>query len=85
MNEEKIQELLDGELGKPITVRFQKKLLDSVLGAGKKKYGAISEGAIQPESLRYFLARGVISWEEENKICPKKNRHTPTPTSTLRL
>lgn len=66
MTEEQIQEFLDGELGKPTAVRYQKKLLDKVLAIGKKKFGAISDSALQVESLRYFLARGVLNWEEEN-------------------
>lgn len=65
MNEEKIQQLLVGDLGDPTTVRFQKKLLDMVVEAGRKKYGAISDKTLQVEAIRYFLARGVLDWEAQ--------------------
>jgi hypothetical protein len=72
MTEEQIQEFLVGELGKPTSVRYQKKLLDKVLEIGRKKFGAISDSTLQVESLRYFLARGVLNWEEENLRKPRK-------------
>lgn len=80
MDEEKIAELLVGELGKTTPVRFQKKLLDRILAAGKKKYGAISDRALKPEAIRYFLARGVIDYEESQI---KKNMPSmPKPKET---
>lgn len=66
MDEAEIQQLLVGELGKPTTTRFQKKLLDRILENGRKKFGAISDSALQAESIRYFLARGVLNYEAAN-------------------
>ena len=86
MNEEKIQQLLVGEL-KPVSARIPAPLYERLLEKHKKRIGPQRERGMITDALCYFSARGLLDWERENKEENQEQDDTfrkwPPPTPTL--
>lgn len=67
MKDSEIQALIDDKDKVFVSFRMPKSLYDTVMKAGRAKYEVLPSYFFKPAVFFYFLARGVLSWLEENK------------------
>ena len=67
MTEKEIAKLLEGVGRIQFAVKIPKSLYEMIRECGFKKYGALPGRGSMCLYILYFVARGVIDWEEKNK------------------